>query len=180
MFVCVVMAVVMHVVVVFMFMVPASFLRGRRAEMSPCSMGVRRLVQVAMLPVTFVAPVRARFGHFGGPLFVGMVRPRSIAASGGGGGMESAALKDPVRERDGFDIHDFVQARLGELLVEHVRAFGKGIEKRGGKHVAGHPADGVQVDVHPPDSTPVPGEDGVRVEFPGPLSTPSTGLETSL
>ena len=46
--------------------------------------------------------------------------------------------------------------RPREPRREGFRALGKGVEEGGGEHVAGNAADRIQVDVHRPDSTPVP------------------------
>ena len=63
--------------------------------------------------------------------------------------MEAAPPEDAVRERLGPDADDLVQAAFREPGRERFRALGEGVEERGGKHVPGHPADGIQMNVHP-------------------------------
>ena len=63
--------------------------------------------------------------------------------------MEAAPPEDAVRERLGPDADDLVQAAFREPGRERVRALGEGVEEGGGEHVAGHPAYGVQMNVHP-------------------------------
>ena len=87
---------------------------------------------------------------------VGALRLAYVSVSGRGGGVETTTPEDSVRERLVPDGDDLVQAGLREPRGERLRAFGEGVEERGGKHVAGHPAYGIQVNVHAPDSTPVP------------------------
>ena len=99
---------------------------------------------------------RALPGTLGVFVMAGVVRVVPLNASGGGCGMETPSLKHPVRVRFGPDGDDFVQPGLRERHRERFRALGEGVEERGGKHVAGHPADGIQMYMHARDSTPVP------------------------
>ena len=80
----------------------------------------------------------------------------AVPVAGRGGSVEAAPPEDAVRERLGPDADDLVQAAFREPGRERFRALGEGVEERGGKHVPGHPADGIQMNVHPRDSTPVP------------------------
>ena len=101
----------------------------------------------------FTAGARALPGMFA---MVDVVRAVSLVGFGRGNGVDTPPLEHAVREPLGPDGDDLVQPGLREPRRERFRALGEGVEERGGKHVAGHPADGIQMDVHTCDSTPVP------------------------
>ena len=73
----------------------------------------------------------------------------AVPVAGRGGSVEAAPPEDAVCERLGPDADDLVQAAFREPGRERFRALGEGVEERGGKHVPGHPADGIQMNVHP-------------------------------
>ena len=93
-----------------------------------------------------------------------------VVDSGRRGGMEAPPLEHPVREPLGPHGDNLGQPGLREYRRERFRALGKGVEERGGKHVAGHPADGIQMNVHASDSTPVPAafRSIIAIRRPGP------------
>ena len=122
-------------------------------------MAVRPLALVlgpVLAQFVFVAPVLTLTMFVFVAVFVaGGARVRDPLGAGRGGRVEAQTPKDSVRERLGPHGDDLVQAGLCEPRRERFRALGEGVEKRRRKHVAGHPADGIQMYMHPRDSTPV-------------------------
>ena len=104
----------------------------------------------------FLRGFRVRMGMRAVMGDVDMARTVALPASGSGGGVETSPTEDAVCERLGAHGDDIVQTGLREPRCERIRALGEGVEEGGGEHVAGHPADRIQVNVHPPDSTPLP------------------------
>ena len=79
-----------------------------------------------------------------------------------GSGVEAKTPKHPVRKRLGANRGDLRQPGFRERRREWFRTLGKGIEERRREHVAGDSSHGVQMYVHPEDSTPVFRGRGIR------------------
>ena len=124
-----------------------SALAEPRPDVREAAVGVGVAVAVAAIPTLVAVAVMMVMA-----VMVVVGRVMALPDATGRGGVEAPSPEDPVRERLGADGDDLVQARLGEPRRKGVRALGKGVEKGGGEHVAGHAADRIQVDVHRPDS----------------------------